>query len=170
MECNSLRSVYIGSEAGGGFTGQLASDRGERGGSKIGGRDVVEFGVAAMTFMDLYDVGQEMEEYNAQATAQTFSVPVIKQMMGGLERAELVELMNLPDWPMVADVKGVHPPSLSAPRTLRISSKDCPFLQAGLSNDGCAGSVSVGTVGAFDGVHAVLSHRYFGGQFTLRTL
>ena len=138
----ALRSVYIWSEARGGFTSQLASDRGDEWGcSKIGGRDVVEFGVAAMTFICIYDVGQEMEEYNARATARTLSIPVVKQMVAGLERAELVELMNLPDWPMVADVKGVHPPSLSMPRTLRISSADCPFLQAGISNDGCAGSV-----------------------------
>ena len=136
-----IYAVYIWSEAGGFFTGQLASDRGEKGCSKIGGRGGVEVDGEAVAFICTYDVAQEMEAYNAQATARTLSMPVIKEMVTGLERAELVELMNLPDWPLVADVKGVHQPSLSAPRTLRISSVDCPFLQAGISNDGCAGSV-----------------------------
>ena len=42
---------------------------------------------------------------------------------------------------MVSDIKGVHPPSLSAPHTLKIHVQDCPFLEAGTSSECCTGSV-----------------------------
>ena len=84
----------------------------------------------------------EMEEYDAEALARSMSVSVIAKLVAGLDRAELVELMNLGiDWPIVADIKGIHPPSLTAPKTLRIHAEECPFLEAGTSSDCCEGSI-----------------------------
>ena len=83
-----------------------------------------------------------MDEYDAEAVALTMSKPAIAEWVTGLDRAELMEIMNLePDWPLVADIKGIHPPSLSAPLTLRIHAKDCPFLETTISAECCTGSV-----------------------------
>lgn len=89
-----------------------------------------------------FDVAEKMEEYDAQKTAYTISKRMLEDLISGLDRAALIELMNLePEWPLVSDVKGVHPPSLSSPLTLRIHSDDCPFLGAGTSAECCTGSV-----------------------------
>ena len=81
-------------------------------------------------------------EYDAQATADAMSFAVLEGLVSGLERAQLLQLMNLEkDWPIAADISGIHPPSLSAPNTLKIHEEDCPFLDAGTSNECCSGAV-----------------------------
>ena len=83
-----------------------------------------------------------MDEYNAEDAAHTMSKTVIENLVTGMDRAELMELLNLEvDWPIVSDIKGIHPPSLKALRTLRIHSDNCPFLEGGTSDQCCAGSV-----------------------------
>ena len=65
------------------------------------------------------DVTEKMEEYNAQKTTHTISGRMLEDLISGLDRSSLIELMNLEsEWPLVSDIKGVHPPSLSAPLTL----------------------------------------------------
>ena len=87
-------------------------------------------------------VAEKMDGYDANATAAAMSMTAIENLVSGLDRAELIEMLNLGvDWPLVADIKGIHPPSLSAPKTLRISAHDCPFLQAGTSSECCTGCV-----------------------------
>ena len=83
-----------------------------------------------------------MEEYDAEAVATTLSEGAILEWVSGLDRAQLMEVLNLEsDWPLVADIKGTHPASSAAPNTLRIHAKDCPFLEVGASAECCTGSV-----------------------------
>ena len=85
---------------------------------------------------------ESMEAYDAVAVARAMPVNIVDGLVTGLDRAELIQLLNLDlSWPMVTDIKGVHSPSLSAPRTLKIHVKDCPFLDAGTSSECCTGSV-----------------------------
>ena len=89
-------------------------------------------------------LARRMEEktYDAVATAAALSIPVLEALVKGMERSQLVQLLGLEfDWPMVGDVKGIHPPSLDAPRTLSVHVHNCPFLNAGTSNDCCTGSI-----------------------------
>ena len=99
-----------------------------------------------ITDVFVYDICAEerMEEYvyDAVAISRAMPVSVVSGLVTGLDRAELIQLLNLGlDCPLVSDTKGVHPPSLSAPRTLKIQVKDCPFLEAGTSSECCTGSV-----------------------------
>ena len=88
------------------------------------------------------NVAEKMEEYNAQKVATTISARMLEDLISGLDRAALVELLNLEiEWPLVTDIKGVHPPSVAAPSTLKIHGDDCPFIGAGTSADCCTGSV-----------------------------
>ena len=88
-----------------------------------------------------FDVAAEME-YNAQKVASTMSGRMLEDLVSGLDRAALVELLNLEiEWPLVADIKGVHPPTLAAPSSLKINGDFCPFVGAGTSADCCTGSV-----------------------------
>ena len=102
-------------------------------GRKVVVTDVRVCAIFAEDFMDSYD---------AVKTAREMSVSVVKSLVTGLDRAELIQRMNLDlDWPLVADIKGIHPPSLTAPRTLKIHVEDCPFLEAVTSSECCTGSI-----------------------------
>ena len=116
-----------------GFTSSSVDSGGVLGGSKNAGRN--------NNSMVVVVVADKME-YDAEAIAHAMSVTVIENLVAGLDRGELVELLNLEtDWPLVADIKGIHPPSLTAPKTLRIHMDECPFLEAGTSSDCCTGSI-----------------------------
>ena len=109
-------------------------------GDKMRGRNIVSGKYQACDEAH-HDVAG-MEDYNVEATAATMSITVIENLVSGLDRAELLNLLNLDlDWPLVTDIKGVHPPSLTAPNTLKIFAEDCPFLDAGTSSECCTGCV-----------------------------
>ena len=124
------------------FNSQLAFIRGGIESDKMpGARASFCFGGYFYDNTHVY-VADKMEDYDADKVAQTLSATVIENLVTGLDRAELLELINVePDWQMVGDVKGIHPPSLEAPQTLKIHSKACPFLEAGTSAECCAGSI-----------------------------
>ena len=107
-------------------------------------RGRAEVGHCHIEYDDLHSVCRMAEEkaYNVDATAEALSFSVLEGLAKGLERSQLVQLLGLEfDWPMVGDVKGIHPPSLDAPRTLVVHVHNCPFLNAGTSNDCCTGSI-----------------------------
>ena len=65
------------------------------------------------------DVAEKMEEYNVQKMTHAISGRMMEDLISALDGSSLIELMNLEsEWPLVSDIKGVHPPSLSAPLTL----------------------------------------------------
>ena len=76
------------------------------------------------------------------SNSETMSVTIVVGLVTGMDRSELIQLLNLDlDWPMVTDIKGVHPPSLSVPHTLKIHTNDWPFLEVGTSSECYTGSV-----------------------------
>ena len=131
--------IYFRADLRGFLTGQLGVDRGESECSKSWGRNLWSMNAVQEYARDV-DVA-EMEAYDAVVTARKMSKVLIEAAVAGLDRAELMEWLNLQGWQMAADIKGVHPASLIAPKTLKIHAADCPFLEAGISNDCCTGAV-----------------------------
>ena len=71
-------------------------------------------------------VAEEMTEtYDAAETARSMSVTVVQGLVTRLDRAESIQCLNLDlDWSLVTDIRGIHPPSLTGPHTLKIRVDD----------------------------------------------
>ena len=108
------------------------------------GRKLMDFalltiGNIAIRNISQFVVAETMSKeyvYDAEATAATMLSETIRDSVSGLDRAELLTLMNLEDsWPLVADIKGVHPPSLTVPKTLKIHADEYKFLEEDTSTE-----------------------------------
>ena len=76
---------------------------------------------------------------SADSNAVALTTNAIDGAVKGLDRPSLVRALGLPfDVPLVADIVGLHPVSLFAPKTLKISRALVPFMEAGTATECCS--------------------------------
>ena len=77
----------------------------------------------------------------AEAPAEKFGVADVAKAMSEIDRAALLKILQMPaNFPVVADLEGLHPVSLFAKSVLRIKVWQVPFLNRGACGQCCQGA------------------------------